>query len=217
MTIKNSKESLEIEIKFYLENPIKTRDRIMTLGAETLGRYFETNIRFEDDAHQLLKKRSLLRLRKDRKNTLTYKSEPSVSDNEFKLFNELEVEVGDFEMMHRILESLGFHKEQIYEKWRETFRIENSTLCIDEMPFGTFLEIEGTRHDIKTLAQSLDFNWEQRILWNYLAIFETLHQKYTLSFTDVTFENFTDIRIDIKKEIQQFEAGVTRIGEAFTK
>jgi len=205
--IMNSQESLEIEIKFYLENPEKTRGRIMTLGAETLGRYFETNIRFEDEAHQLFKKGSLLRLRKDRKTSLTYKSEPSESDNEFKVFNELEVEVGDFEMMHRILESLGFHKEQIYEKWRETFRIEASTLCIDEMPFGTFLEIEGTRHDIKTLAQSLDFNWEQRILWNYLAIFETLHQKYTLSFTDVTFENFTDIRIDIEKEIQQFEAG----------
>ena len=189
----------------------------MTLGAETLGRYFETNIRFEDEAHQLVKKRSLLRLRKDRKTSLTYKSEPSESDNEFKVLNELEVEVGNFEMMHRILESIGFHKDQIYEKWRETFRIEDSTLCIDEMPFGTFLEIEGTRHDIKTLAQSLDFNWEQRILWNYLTIFETLHQKYTLSFTDVTFENFTNIRIDIEKEIHQFEAGVTRIGEAFTK
>jgi adenylate cyclase, class 2 len=207
MVIHNSKEPLEIEIKFFLENPVKTRDRIITLGAEPLGRYFERNIRFEDAAHQLIGKRSLLRLRKDKKSTLTYKSEPSESDNEFKVLNELEVEVDDFEVMQRILESLGFHREQVYEKWRETFRIDDATLCIDEMPFGAFLEIEGTRHGIKTLVKSLDFNWEKRILWNYLAMFETLHQKYTLSFTDITFDNFLDTRIDIEKEVHRFEAG----------
>jgi adenylate cyclase, class 2 len=207
MVIHNSKAPLEIEIKFFLKNPMEIRNRIITLGAKTLGRYFEKNIRFEDVAHQLIGKRSLLRLRKDKKSTLTYKSEPSESDNEFKVLNELEVEVDDFEVMQRILESLGFHREQVYEKWRETFRIEDATLCIDEMPFGAFLEIEGTRHGIKALVKSLGFNWEKRILWNYLAMFETLHQKYSLSFTDVTFENFLDTRIDIEKEIHRFEAG----------
>ena len=203
----NSQNPLEIEVKFYLENPVKTRDRILTSGAETLGRYFETNIRFEDEADPLLKKGSLLRLRMDRKATLTYKSVPSESDSEFKVFNELEVEVGDFEMMHRILESLGFHRDQVYEKWCETFRLNSSTLCIDKMPFGVFLEIEGARNDIKVLAKSLGFNWDRRILWGYLAMFERLNQTYTFSFTDVTFDNFKGVRIDIKKETHKFEAG----------
>lgn len=202
----NSQEPLEIEIKYYLEKPEQIRDRIMAMGAQALGRCFETNIRFEDETHQLVKKRSLLRLRRDRKTTLTYKAEPAETDPEFKVFREYEVEVDDFQMMCRLLESLGFHKEQIYEKWRETFRIGDSTLCIDEMPFGSFLEIEGNRPDIRNLVRHLGFKWEKRILWNYLALFEAIRGKCHLQFIDVTFENFKDIHLDVKPYIHLFEA-----------
>jgi adenylate cyclase class 2 len=57
--------------------------------------------------------------------------------------NDWEVEVNDFGTMGLIRESLGFHKEQIYEKWRETFALNDTLLCLDTQPFGDFLKIEG--------------------------------------------------------------------------
>lgn len=200
-------EPLEIEIKYFLEKPGPVRDRIISMGAHSLGRCFETNIRFEDETHRLIKQKSLLRLRRDRKTTLTFKSESSETDHEFKVLKEYEVEVDDFEKMYLLLESLGFQKAQVYEKWRETFRIGGSTLCIDEMPFGPFLEIEGNRSDIRTLATDLGFSWQKRILWNYLALFEALRGQHRLPFIDVTFKNFKNIHLDLRPYLHLFEAG----------
>ena len=202
-----SGEALEIEIKYFLEEPDPLRDRIMAMGARPQGRCFETNIRFENETHGLIREKSLLRLRQDQRTTLTYKSEPPETDHEFKVLREYEVEVDNFQTMCRLLESLGFHKEQVYEKWRETFRIGDSILCVDEMPFGAFLEIEGRRPDIRELVECLGFRWEKRILWNYLAIFETLRIRCQLPFMDITFANFKKIHLDFRPYRHLFEAG----------
>ncbi len=189
-------EPLEIEVKFFLTNIEPVRNRIIELGAEQKGRVFETNIRYEDADKNLIKNKSLLRLRQDEKTTFTFKSEHKAENQEFKVHRELEVEVSDFKIMNQILETLGFHKEQIYEKWRETFLLDKTVLCIDTMPFGDFLEIEGTGSDIIDVAQKIGFCWEKRILSNYLALFETIKSKLQLSFTDVTFQNFKHVNLN---------------------
>jgi hypothetical protein len=58
------------------------------------------------------------------------------------------------------------------------------------MPFGVFLEIEGEKARIREVADRLGMAWKERILFNYLEIFEIICQKEGLSFKDVTFENF---------------------------
>jgi adenylate cyclase class 2 len=199
-------DRLEIEVKFFLEHPEPVRDRIVGMGAHPLGKCFETNIRFDDEAGRFGKKNALLRLRKDRKATLTYKSPQAEHDPEFKVLKEIEVEVSDFRSMHMLLESIGFRPEQIYEKWRESFLLAETKLCIDKMPFGTFLEIEGERSEIRKLADEIGFPWGQRILWNYLAIFETLRSRWGLPFYDVTFKNFEG-GDEFKKYLHLFTAG----------
>jgi adenylate cyclase class 2 len=183
-------EQLEIEVKFYLSEPALIRNRILSIGAESKGRFFEINFRYEDNEKNLIKEKSLLRLRKDSKTTLTFKSQPYEKKEDFKILHELEVEVSDFQTMNSILEALGFHKEQIYEKWREILILENTIFCIDTMPFGNFLEIEGTGPEIMKSAALLGLEWENRILLNYLAIYEKIQKKFHLPFSDVTFENF---------------------------
>jgi adenylate cyclase class 2 len=136
-------EYIETEVKFHLTDVEPVRNTIIKLGADSKGRVFETNLRYENKNNDLIKSKSLLRLRKDTKTTLTFKSGLESEDNEFKSLRELEVEVSDFNRMKLILEALGFHKEQIYEKYRETLILNGTTLCIDAMPFGNFLEIEG--------------------------------------------------------------------------
>jgi adenylate cyclase, class 2 len=199
-------ENLEIEVKFYLSDMDFIRDRILEIGAVSRGRVFETNLRFDDADNHLIQKKSLLRLRQDTKTTLTFKSEPAFKDDQFKILRELEVEVSDFTTMKHILESLGFREEQVYEKWRETFILNRTNLCLDTMPYGDFLEIEGQKENIKKLASQIGLKWKKRILLNYLAIFDVIRQKSNLPFYDVTFSNFINIRFDISKYLDLLEA-----------
>ena len=119
-------EKLEIEVKFFLADIRSLRRKILDLGARSRGRFQEQNLRFEDTNNSLKDNRCLLRLRHDQKSTLTFKSPPPADSRQVKVLNELEVEVSDFASMRHILESIGFHCEQVYEKWRETFIIKNA-------------------------------------------------------------------------------------------
>ena len=201
-------DHLEIEVKFYITQINAIRDKIVDIGSVTCERLFETNVIFEDKGKNLVKNRSLLRLRQDAKTLLTFKTKPDVKDDNFKIVRELEVEVSNFKTMARIFEFLGFHKEKIYEKWRETFVIKGSVLCIDTLPYGDFLEIEGEKESIKELAEIVGLNWDERITTNYLELFEVVSNKYKLPFSNITFANFKNIDIDFKKclsEVQLFK------------
>jgi len=200
-------EPFEIEVKFFIPNPSDMRNRILALGAETKGRFFETNIRYEDAQNSFIQKESILRLRKDQKTTLTYKSKAPVPNRDFKILRELEVEVSNFQTMQNILEALGFHEEQIYEKWRETLILNSLVFCIDTMPFGIFIEIEGNGAEIIDSAKRLDLIWEQRILANYLSIFEKIKTKFDLSFSNITFQNFRHLDASFESVIQSFQEG----------
>jgi adenylate cyclase, class 2 len=203
----NQMNPLEIEVKFHISNPSGLKHHILELGAESQGRFFETNIRFEDSQNSFLQRESILRLRKDRKTTLTFKSKAPDQNHEFKILRELEVEVSNFHVMQNILEALGFHEEQIYEKWRETLTLNNLIFCIDTMPYGIFLEIEGKGNEIIESAHWLNLCWEHRILANYLSIFERIKTKLNLSFSDVTFENFKPVGASFDHIIQSFQEG----------
>ena len=200
-------EQLEIEVKFYLPDVESMQQRILALGAESKDRVFENNVRYEDENKTLVRKKSLLRLRRDAKTKLTFKSSPETASTEFKVFNELEVEVSDFNTMNRILENLGFHPEQIYEKWRETLILGQTGFYLDTMPYGAFLEIEGDEKDIRTYAASLGLDWQKRILLNYLEIFEIMRQTLRLNFKDLTFKNFENISVDMPAFLGELEAG----------
>lgn len=199
-------EPLEIEVKFHLQDTTNLQRDIAATGAVSRGRYFETNCRFDDSNDSLLKNASLLRLRHDDCARLTFKAKPRQTDTQFKTYQEYEVIVSDFETMTRILERLGYRRRQVYEKWRETFVLDDTLLCIDTMPFGNFLEIEGTREAITQFAARLGFDWELRILANYLEIFALIKHRFNLPFNDVTFQNFESVQIDIEPVIRQITA-----------
>jgi len=200
-------ENIEIEVKFYLEDIEGMRRNLLELGVESKGRVFETNIRYEDNQLSLIQKKTLLRLRKDEKTTLTFKSVPKTKSRDFKVFNELEVEVDDMATMGQILEALGFHPEQKYEKWRETLVLERTKMFLDRMPYGDFLEIEGQPQDIKNWIARLGLNWHRRILLNYLEIFEIIKKKHNLQIKDLTFKNFKNLNVDMTVLLDKLEAG----------
>jgi adenylate cyclase class 2 len=203
---------LEMEVKFFLPDPKATRDALREAGAvETSARVFEFNLRFDDERGGLRRRESLLRLRKDREIRLTYKGDPGAAGAELKhavkVFRELEVTVSDFDRTRAILEALGFSPVQTYEKYRETFALDETECCLDALPFGHFLEIEGPAERIPSASQRLGLSWAKRILANYLAIFDAVRAEHGLTFTDPTFANFEDLAVDAAEVIRRFEAG----------
>jgi adenylate cyclase class 2 len=198
-------QQLETEVKFYIGNSEKFRERIVKFGGHSKGRFFERNVCYEDRDKTLIRHSSLLRLRTGATTLLTFKSIPPEVDEDYKIMNEIEVEVSDAEKMDRILNHLGFHREQVYEKWREIFATEGCEICLDSLPFGDFVEIEGHKNAIQHLARSLHLPWEKRIVAGYLAIFEAIRTKRQFSFTDITFENFKNVLRPLDECIQPFE------------
>ena len=198
---------IETEVKFHLPDPPGLRTRLLALGARSLGRSLEQNIRFEDAGRNLIRSNSLLRLRKDRKVRLTFKSVPAVVDPDVKQLTELEVEVADFDAMQRILAALGYQPEQAYEKWRETLALGRTTCCLDALPFGDFLELEGPKQAIQEVAKRLELDWDKRIVLNYLQIFDIVRTRENLPFADVTFSNFAGRPVRLGPLLHLLEAG----------
>jgi adenylate cyclase, class 2 len=199
-------DPVETEVKFHITDPSAMRARVTALGARSLGRSHERNICFEDEGRNLIRRKCLLRLRQDRKTTLTFKSPPADADPAFKQFVELEAEVADFDAMQRILAALGYHPEQTYEKWRETLLLERTTFCLDALPFGDFLEIEGPKDAIIDATGRLELDWRKRIVLNYLEIFDQVRMRHNLPFHDVTFDNFAASAVQITAVLHLLEA-----------
>jgi adenylate cyclase class 2 len=198
---------VETEVKFHVTDPSAIRMRLTALGARSLGRSHERNICFEDEGRNLIRRKCLLRLRQDRKTTLAFKSVPSDADPSFKQLVEMETEVADFEAMRRILAALGYHPEQTYEKWRESLVLEQTTFCLDALPFGDFLEIEGPKDTIIDVAGRLSLDWRKRIVLNYLEIFDLIRTRHNLPFRDVTFDNFAAAAVRVASVLHLLEAG----------
>lgn len=199
---------LEHEAKFILTDVEKIRSKIIELKGHSEGRFFETNVRYENKSNDLQKNKILLRLRQDQQVRLTFKSPAAHINSGVKTMNEIEVSVSDFDSMDQILKGVGFHRVQMYEKWRETFEINDAELCLDTMPFGEFLEIESTPDRVRNLSARLGLSWKSRVLDNYLTIFARLKEWDGLSFNDVTFENFKDVQVDLNRHAHRLEVGI---------
>lgn len=189
-------DRLEVEVKFIVADLAELRRRLLAAGGEQVRpRIFERNVRFDTPGETLRTSLQLLRLRQDDRVRLTFKGPVDNTTSEAKVREEIEVEVADFGTMSAILQKVGFVAHQVYEKYRETFRLGEVEVVLDELPFGDFVELEGAEAAIRAAAGRLGLAWEERVLINYLGLFTLLRERYTLSFADLTFENFADLEI----------------------
>lgn len=146
---------IEVEKKFRLTK--RQRDavlkRLPEIGASFEGEDFEENTLYNGEA--LSDGSCVLRLRRvGSKATLTYKKRlPSSSP--IKQQHEEETGVADAEAMEAILESLGFTPALVYEKRRQTWRLGKAEIVIDVLPFGLFMEIEGSASEIRAVERKL--------------------------------------------------------------
>lgn len=188
----------EIEVKFIIDDLQALRQRVIALGARLkTPRTYEDNVLFDTPDQRLAHQQCLLRLRRDRRNVLTYKEPTPTTEQGFKVRQEYEIEVSDFAQACAMFEKLGFVPTLRYEKYRETFIYQDAEILLDEMPFGSFLEIEGSRETIRTITTRLGLDFDSHLTASYGDIFDVIRATYKLSISDMTFDNFRTLHIDL--------------------
>ena len=147
--------SIEVEKKYRLtaKQRDEVRVRLPEIGAMREGEEFEVNTLYTGDAVEL--NRAVLRLRRiDDRALLTYKERVGTR-TDIKEQLEFETSVGNPDAIEFILEALGYYPALVYEKRRETWRIEETEIVVDELPFGLFMEIEGDEQSIRDIENRL--------------------------------------------------------------
>jgi adenylate cyclase class 2 len=186
----------EIEVKFYITNLQRVQARLAELGAKvTQPRTHEANLRFDTPTSELAKEKRVLRLRQDSQTRLTYKGPGAMLGGTLQR-QEIEVRVSDFAATLALLEALGYQVVLMYEKYRTALDLEGAEVSLDEMPFGSFIEIEGEDPEtIRLVAQKLQLNWETRVVDSYTGIFEKLRVVLGFTFRDLSFTNFAGVSV----------------------
>jgi predicted adenylyl cyclase CyaB len=182
----------EIEAKFYVSSLKKMEELLISGGGQCIrNRTLETNIRFDTSNGSFTSTDKVVRLRKDSENVLTFKGPATIVDG-VKFREEIELRVGDFSEAYRLLTTLDFLVILKYEKYRKIYRINESFVMLDELPYGPFVEIESDNSStIHKISAQLGLRWERQVFDTYTDIFRKLKVEYHWDFQDLTFANFS--------------------------
>lgn len=140
----------ETEAKFKVTSHDPIRERLQSLGGSLIENVIETNRILDRPDGYLRKQGCGLRIRstlnKDTqvtRGTMTYKGPCQPGD--IKIREEVEIEVSDAEMTAKILNQMGYIEILWYEKSRESWRLGEARIELDQPPHvGLFVEIEAS-------------------------------------------------------------------------
>ena len=186
----------EIEVKFLISNLPALLEKLQDLAALTLRpRILEVNLRFDTHDMKLRDRAQVLRLRQDDQSILTFKSPGQIVDGVISR-TELEVVVSNFQTTRDILEVLGFQVFMTYEKYRQNFKLNDLVASVDEMPYGNFIELEGSSPEhVRVTTALLGLDWDQRINLSYSALLSLYNQNTGHTFRDLSFDTFSGLSV----------------------
>ena len=175
----------EIELKFKIKDPETFRKELKDKKAKFLGKAFEKTFRFDTPNKDLEKEGKFLRVRTGFKNTLTLKQK--MKDKEFKVREEIELEISNPQKMITILKKLGFARTLIMEKYREKWQFQGAEVVIDKLPMGVYIEIEGTKNSIQKVIEKLNLNPKEKITKTYWALWKDYSDKRGIKDENIVF------------------------------
>ncbi len=148
--------AIETEKKFILSNDQREQvlENLKELGAKYIREDFEENTLYNGGI--LDEKRAVLRVRKIADKTLLTYKQRIENTADVKQQIEYETVVEKSEEMEKIIENLGFEKNLVYEKRRQTWHFRAVEIVLDELPFGQYMEIEGSITAIAEAEMLLD-------------------------------------------------------------
>ncbi|MFH1418823.1 MAG: class IV adenylate cyclase [Planctomycetota bacterium] len=174
---------MPVELECKLRSPPHgaLREKLRAAGASYVGRVLETNRLYDRADGSLRQSGRGLRIRSVEvldgpavRPTLTYKGPRTASA--FKRREETEVEIGDAAVMAAVLAALGFAEAVSFEKRRESWRLEDCRIEMDELPeLGSFVEVEGSDEQaIRSALTALGLSAAEVVDTSYVAMVAAL-------------------------------------------
>lgn len=162
---------LETEVKVRVPSIEGLSERL-----EVLGFHLETPLQDEastlwDRGAELFDQGCALRVRRYGASTsLTWKGAQQPNPR-FKIRPELETAVADGATLEGILRALGYAPVMRMVKQRSVYRRGGLVACLDQTPFGCFLELEGTVGEIQAALERLGLAGAELETRSYPALF----------------------------------------------
>ncbi len=136
--------SIEIEKKYRLtfERQEEVKRELIAAGSNCASSDFEENTIYSNDV--LRSQGAIVRIRKiGERSILTFKRR---IENQFDVKQQIEHEtdISDAVAAEAIIAELGLMPIIVYEKYRATWKFRSVEIVLDELPFGFYMEIEGS-------------------------------------------------------------------------
>jgi adenylate cyclase, class 2 len=171
----------ELEAKMQVADHDPVRARLREAGAERLGACMELNTFFDTADRSLLAQDKGLRVRHTcdfvsgaEKHVVTYKGPQQ--DGALKNREEVELIADDGKQAAQLLERLGYAPTLSFEKRRETWRLDDCLVELDELPqLGCFVEIEGPDEEaVLAVRETLELDDRPLVKTSYIAMVDEL-------------------------------------------
>jgi adenylate cyclase class 2 len=165
----------EIEVKFLDVDIEDVRRRLERAGA-TLEQPMRLMRRVLIEEPHHAKEDSFIRIRDEgNRTTLTFKRRSS-PDGGGGIDNtqEIETTVGDFNTAVEIFKEAGWHYVSNQESKRETWRLDEAEVVIDQWPWiNPYIEIEAENEEVvRRVADTLGFDWKDAVFGSVNVIFK---------------------------------------------
>jgi len=176
--------AVEIEAKMKVDSFDAISRRLTEVGAAKAGEAIETNVFFDTDDRSLLAADQGLRLRTtiampsgEKKHTITFKGPRQ--HGPLKSREEKELGVVDAKDAIALLEVLRFHRVLSFEKKRQSWKLADCMVELDELPhLGLYVEIEGPKEEsVMKVRETLHLTDKPIIKASYVALLMTFLQE----------------------------------------
>lgn len=177
----------EIEVKFLDVDFEEVRAKLNELGAhlEQPMRLMRRSL-IEEPHHAAV--HGFIRIRDEGdKITMTYKQRDDVTA--LHGTKEIEVEVSDFDATVGLLEAAGWPPVTYQESRRETWRLGEAEIVLDEWPWiPPYIEVEAPSEEIvREASEKLGFAWSD-------AVIGSIDYIYNRDFPNMTVRGIIDIK-----------------------
>jgi adenylate cyclase class 2 len=162
---------IERELKIPVPGLADPRARLAAAGAKRLhAPQHEVNVLFDTADGRLSTAGEVLRVRQlGEANILTFKG-PASFRGTVKERREIELVVASRERLVELFAALGFEPQMRYDKWRESWLLDEVRVELDRTPMGDFVELEGPAEALETIARRIDLDPAAAVAGSYVSL-----------------------------------------------
>lgn len=181
---------IDRQVKFEINDSNKLISNLKLKEAIFVGGNLEVTKLYDYDNNSLFKRGIFVRTKSGFRNVLTIKEKDDKKNSTFleRIKNEIEIE--DDEVVEYIFEKIGLNNQYIMEKYRLIWKLNDTYINLDELPFGIYLEINGSDNQINNVIKILKLDKTKMLNKTYWDIFNQKKQKNEIKQTkNIKFES----------------------------